>query len=58
MKEKRYGIVFKTVAIPKPAHSSGEVYNIIINALTPRTKVLMLSHMITGSGAILPVKEI
>lgn len=58
VKEKRYGIVFKTVAIPKPAHSSGEVYNIIINALTPRTKVLMLSHMITGSGAILPVKEI
>ena len=58
VKEKRYGNPFKTVAIPKPAHSSSEVYDIIIKALTPRTRVLMISHMITGSGAILPVKEI
>ena len=58
VKEKRYGIVFKTVAVPKPAKSSSEVYEIIVKALTPRTKVLMLSHMITGSGAILPMKEI
>lgn len=58
LKERRYGVVFKTVAIPKPVHSSTEAYDIIVKALTPRTKVLMLSHMITGSGAILPVKEI
>ena len=58
VKEKRFGIVFKPVAVPKPAKSSSEVYEIIVKALTPRTKVLMLSHMITGSGAILPVKEI
>jgi selenocysteine lyase/cysteine desulfurase len=58
LKEKRYGAVFKTVAIPKPAHSSQEVYDIIVEAFTPKTKVLMLSHMISGSGAILPVKEL
>ena len=58
VKEKRYGIVFKTVVVPKPAKSSSEVYDIIIKGFTPKTKVLMLSHMITGSGAILPVKEI
>jgi selenocysteine lyase/cysteine desulfurase len=58
LKEKRYGAVFKTVAIPKPAHSSQEIYDIIVKALTPKTKVLMLSHMISGSGAILPVKEL
>lgn len=58
LKERRYGVVFKTVAVPKPARSSTEVQDIIVKALTPRTKVLMLSHMITGSGAILPVKEI
>ena len=46
LKEKRYGTVFKTVAVPKPAHSSQEVYDIIIKAFTPKTKVLMLSHMI------------
>lgn len=58
VKEKRFGAVFKTVAIPKPAHSSQEVYDIIVKAFTPKTKVLMLSHMISGSGAILPVKEL
>ena len=58
LKEKRYGTVFKTVAIPKPPKSSAEIYDIIIKGFSPRTKVLMLSHMITGSGSILPVKEI
>lgn len=50
--------MFKTVAIPKPAHSAQEVFDIIVKAITPKTKVLMLSHMISGSGAILPVKEL
>ncbi len=58
VKEKRYGVVFKTAVVPKPAKSSSEVYDSIVKALTPRTKVLMLSHMISGSGAILPVKEL
>jgi len=58
LKEKRYGAAFKTVAVPKPAHGSQEVYDIIVKAFTPKTKVLMLSHMISGSGAILPVKEL
>jgi isopenicillin-N epimerase len=58
LKEKRYGVIFKTVAIPKPAHSSQEVYDIIVKAITSKTKVLMLSHMISGSGAILPVNEL
>lgn len=57
-KEKRYGTIFKTVAIGKPCKSSAEVYDIIVRSFTPKTKVLMLSHMISGSGAILPVKEI
>ncbi|MDZ4714712.1 MAG: aminotransferase class V-fold PLP-dependent enzyme [Cytophagales bacterium] len=58
LKEKRYGAVFKTVVIPKPIENSAELFKLIVDALTPKTKVLMLSHMITGSGAILPVKEL
>lgn len=58
VKEKRFGAVFKTVAIGKPITSSSEVYDTIIKAFTPKTKVLMLSHMISGTGSILPVKEI
>ena len=58
LKAKRYGVVFKTVVVPKPAHSPKEVFDGILNAITPRTKVLMMSHMISGSGAILPAKEL
>ncbi len=58
VKEKRYGVVFKTATVPKPAKNSLELYDSIVKAITPRTKVLMLSHIISGSGAILPVKEL
>jgi selenocysteine lyase/cysteine desulfurase len=58
VKEKRFGAVFKTVSIGKPIANSAEVYDKIVKAITPKTKVLMLSHMISGSGAILPVKEL
>lgn len=58
LKAKRYGAVFKTVAVPKPIKNSQEAYDIIVKSFTPKTKVLMMSHMISGSGAILPVKEL
>jgi len=58
VKEKRYGVVFKEVVIGKPIKNSQEVYDAIVKAFTPKTKVLIISHMISGSGAILPVKEI
>jgi isopenicillin-N epimerase len=58
VKEKRFGAVFKTVVVGKPISSSAEVYDTIVKAFTPKTKVLMLSHMISGTGAILPVKEL
>lgn len=58
VRSKREGIKYREVEIPKPIQSKDEVISIIRKAIAPETKVLMLSHMITGSGAILPVKEI
>jgi isopenicillin-N epimerase len=58
VREKRERITYREVPLPKPIQNSDEVLSIIRKALRPETKVLMLSHMITGSGAILPVKEI
>lgn len=58
VKEKRVGVVYKEVNLPKPIQDGAEVIDIITKSFTPRTKVLMLSHMISGSGAILPMKEI
>jgi isopenicillin-N epimerase len=58
LKEKRYGTVFKTVMLGKPIKNAAEAYDAIIKAITPNTKVFMISHLISGSGAILPVKEL
>lgn len=58
VKQKRYGIVLKEAVIGKPITTSQEVYDDIVRSITPKTKVLIISHMISGSGAILPVKEI
>jgi isopenicillin-N epimerase len=54
---KRHGASVQTVRIPKPAESAAEVMDVFRNALNSRTRVLAISHVITGSGAILPVKE-
>lgn len=58
LKQKRFGIVYREVTLPKPINSKEEVIDLVIQSFTSKTKVLMLSHIISGSGAILPVKEI
>ncbi|HEV2447138.1 MAG TPA: aminotransferase class V-fold PLP-dependent enzyme, partial [Candidatus Sulfopaludibacter sp.] len=54
---RHHGAVTKFV-LPRPAHTPEEIYSIVTKSFTPRTRVLFLSHVITGSGAILPIKEI
>ena len=44
--------------VPKPCNSADEAMQAFYNALTPRTRILAISHMITGAGTILPVKQI
>lgn len=58
VRSKKEGIKYREMVLPKPIQHQDEVLEIIRKSFTPETKVLMLSHMITGSGAILPVKEI
>jgi len=55
---KRYRGTVAKVKLPKPARTAGEMADLVRQAFTPRTRVLFLSHVITGSGAITPVKEI
>jgi len=57
-RQKRDGIIYREIPLAKPAHSPKEILDQITREFTRKTKVLMLSHVITGSGAILPVKEI
>jgi selenocysteine lyase/cysteine desulfurase len=56
--EKRYGIVNKIVSIPNHPKSDEEIVEIYSNAITEKTKLLMVCHMINITGQILPIRKI
>jgi len=58
LRAKRYGVVIKKVALPKPVENSAQVLNLFNDAITPRTRVFFFSHITTFSGVILPAKEL
>src|SRR5438094_4650946 len=58
LKAKRYGIVVKKVALPKPVPNAAAVLNLFNDAISPRTRVLFFSHITTATGVVLPAKEL
>jgi isopenicillin-N epimerase len=59
VKAQRSKTVLTPVRLPvNPIHSPEEVVEVFRKAITPKTRVIAISHVITGSGAIMPVKEI
>ncbi len=58
LKAKRYGVVVRKFEIPKPLNTAAEVLNRIDDAITPRTRVIFVSHITTDTGVVLPVTEI
>ncbi|HUL35362.1 MAG TPA: aminotransferase class V-fold PLP-dependent enzyme [Candidatus Eisenbacteria bacterium] len=58
LKAKRYGIVVKKVALPKPVPDAATVLNLFQDAITPRTRVIFFSHIPTVTGTVLPAKEL
>ena len=58
LRAKRYGIVVKNFEIPKPLLSTADILNRINDAITPRTRIIFISHITTVTGVVLPVKEI
>jgi isopenicillin-N epimerase len=58
LRSKRYGIVLKTVKLPKPVPDAATVLNLFNDAITPKTRVLFFSHITTVTGVVLPAKEL
>jgi isopenicillin-N epimerase len=58
VRAKRYGVVLKKVALPKPVARASEVLNKFNDAITPRTRVIFFSHITTVTGVVLPAKEL
>ena len=55
---RRWGIVNKKVTVPFDPTSDDEVVQVYANAITPRTKLLMVCHMVNITGHVLPVRKI
>lgn len=54
----RHGVVLKKVSVPIDPSSDEELVSLYANAITPKTKLLMVCHMINISGQIMPVRKI
>ncbi|MDZ4715871.1 MAG: aminotransferase class V-fold PLP-dependent enzyme [Cytophagales bacterium] len=55
---KRYGVVNKIISVPNHPSSDEEIVKIYEQAITPKTKLLMVCHMINITGQILPIRKI
>ncbi len=58
LQARRHGIVNRFIDIPMNPASDNEIVQTYANALTPKTRLLMLSHMVNITGHILPVRAI
>jgi selenocysteine lyase/cysteine desulfurase len=58
LKEKRHGVVVKQVKLGLPPKSVDEIVQAFAAAITPRTKLIALSHTVFITGLISPLKEL
>ena len=57
-REKRDGIKLVWLSFQFPMENENEIVSMYENAITPKTKIIMLMHMINYIGQILPAKKI
>ncbi|MFN0133473.1 MAG: aminotransferase class V-fold PLP-dependent enzyme [Phycisphaerales bacterium] len=57
-RERREGVVLREMKLPIPSENNDEVVKRYAEAITPATKVLLLSHVINITGQILPVRRV
>jgi isopenicillin-N epimerase len=55
---ERHGLRLNTVTLPRPPASVDEIVDGFRRALTPRTRIMVFSHITTVTGLVLPVKEL
>ena len=55
---RRYSIVNKIISLPNHPQSDKEIVDLYEKAISPKTRLLMICHMVNITGHILPVKKI
>lgn len=54
----RFGVVNKRVSVPNHPKSDAEIVDLYAAAITSKTRLLMVCHMINITGQVLPVRKI
>jgi isopenicillin-N epimerase len=57
-RERREGIVLKTISFPVPPPSMDDLYQRFEKAVTPKTKLILVCHITNRTGQIFPIKRI
>lgn len=57
-RERRDGIVLKQFPLPIPAEDPDEIVRLFEENITPKTKAILMCHIINITGQILPVKGV
>jgi len=57
-REAREGIKLRLFSIPVPTEDPDEIVRRFEERITPRTRLILISHMINLTGQILPVREV
>ena len=58
VRARRDGIVIKQIPVVSPIKNPEQIINLIEKAINRKTKVIAVPHIISGTGEILPVKQI
>jgi isopenicillin-N epimerase len=55
---KRCGLDIRTFRLPARAKAPEELLDEVSKAMTPRTRLMFLSHVVSSTGLIVPVREV
>ena len=55
---RRHGLVNKVVQVPRHPRSDDEIVQVYAAAITPKTRLLMVCHVVNITGQVLPVRKI
>jgi selenocysteine lyase/cysteine desulfurase len=58
LQARRRGIVNRVVSLPLDPQSDDELVQLYANAITPKTRLLMVAHLVNITGQVLPVRAI
>jgi len=57
-RERREGVILRQIEVPVPAEDPAEVVRLFDEAITDRTRMILICHTINLTGQIFPVREL